>query len=57
MSLCIALISLDNVFISADTAVSTMVDNNLYRVHDQGKKIWNVGNQVIFCSGKMDLKP
>lgn len=55
MTLCIALVSPDNVFMGVDSAVSVSVDNKIYRVHDQGQKIWTIDNQLIFCSGKMKL--
>ena len=55
MSLCIAVISKDVAYIGVDSAVSTVVKSEIYRVHDNGQKIWVIDNQLIFFSGKMDL--
>ncbi|SHK41986.1 hypothetical protein [Desulforamulus aeronauticus] len=55
MSLCVAMISKDCAFVGVDSAVSSVIHDKIYRVHEKGKKIWTFNNQIIFCSGKMTL--
>lgn len=55
MSSVIAIQTYDRVWIGADSAVSTQIGGNTYRLHENGKKLFHAGDKVIFCSGIMDL--
>lgn len=55
MSSVIAIQTYDRVWIGADSAVSTQIGGNTYRLHEDGQKLFQVGDKVIFCSGIMDL--
>lgn len=45
----------DRVFIGSDSAVSTKFEDKIYRIGDEGRKLFVVDDKVIFCSGNMDL--
>lgn len=45
----------DRVWIGADSAVSTQIHGQIYRLHEEGKKIFHIDDRVIFCSGIMEL--
>ncbi|KOP66704.1 hypothetical protein AMS62_16765 [Bacillus sp. FJAT-18019] len=55
MSACLILQTPDTVFIGADSAVSTTINNQIYRLDNSGVKLYQRGNKVIFCSGVMDV--
>ncbi len=55
MSSVIAIQTYDRVWIGADSAVSAQIGGNTYRLHEDGKKLFHVGDKVIFCSGIMEL--
>jgi hypothetical protein len=55
LSSVIAIQTYDRVWIGADSAVSTQIGGNTYRLHEDGKKLFHIGDKVIFCSGIMDL--
>ncbi|ANY75961.1 hypothetical protein BBD41_27180 [Paenibacillus ihbetae] len=55
MSACLILQTPTQIFIGADTAVSTKVNNQLFRLDNSGIKLYQRGNKVIFCSGVMDM--
>ena len=39
----------------SDSAVSTTIGDNIYRINEEGKKIWIIEDKLIFCSGNMDI--
>lgn len=45
----------DNLYMGADTAISTTIDGQIFRVGEEGKKIFIIGNQLIFCSGNLNI--
>jgi hypothetical protein len=46
----------DQIYIGADSAVSTNINNNTYRLqNEKGKKLHIIEDMVIFCSGNMAL--
>ncbi|NOJ71408.1 hypothetical protein [Paenibacillus alvei] len=46
----------DQLFIGADSAISTTLDDGVtYRLHEMGQKLFVVDDMVIFCSGLMKL--
>ena len=42
-------------YFGTDTAISTTINNNLYRINEDGKKIWIINDKLIFCSGNMSI--
>lgn len=55
MSSVICIQTYDRVWIGADSAVSAQIDGKVYRLHEEGKKLFQVDEKVIFCSGIMEL--
>ncbi|CAM4377146.1 hypothetical protein PAPH110629_09495 [Paenibacillus phoenicis] len=55
MSSVIAIQTYDRVWIGADSAVSANIGGDTYRLHEDGKKLFHIGDKVIFCSGIMEL--
>lgn len=55
MSACLILQTPTEIFIGADSAVSTTINNQIYRLDNSGVKLYQRGNKVIFCSGAMDV--
>lgn len=55
MSACLILQTPETIFIGTDTAVSTTVDDQIYRLSDDGEKLWQIDDMTIFCSGDMNL--
>ena len=51
MSCLLVLQQYDNVFMGADTAVSTVINDKIYRINTNGKKMFIIDNQLIFCTG------
>jgi hypothetical protein len=46
----------DQIFIGSDSAVSTKLNGKTYRVKDEhGKKLYEIDDMIIFCSGNMAL--
>lgn len=57
MSLCLILQNKDSVFIGADTATSVFNGNKFIRKSNDGKKLFEIGNDIVFCSGDMSEVP
>ncbi|GAA0134729.1 hypothetical protein YSY43_15690 [Paenibacillus sp. YSY-4.3] len=55
MSSVICIQTYDRVWVGADSAVSAQINGKVYRLHEQGKKLFQVDDMVIFCSGIMEL--
>ncbi|WP_440110391.1 hypothetical protein [Paenibacillus sp. QZ-Y1] len=55
MSCCLVIQTADDVWIGSDSAISTSINNNSYRVSDDGEKLFEIDNFVIFCSGSLLL--
>lgn len=55
MSSVICIQTYDRVWVGADSAVSAQIDGEVYRLHEDGKKLFHVSDMVIFCSGIMEL--
>lgn len=51
MSSCLTLQSDRFIYMCADTAQCTRINTKLYRVNEEGKKIYKIGDKVIFISG------
>ncbi|MEK3720588.1 hypothetical protein [Paenibacillus sp. FSL H8-0034] len=54
MSSCLILQTLRTILIGSDTAISTNLNDQIYRLSDDGEKLWSIDGSVIFCSGDMD---
>lgn len=55
MSNCLILDNGDIVIMASDSALSFFGENKVIRVGDNQKKIFNIKNHLIFCSGKVSL--
>ena len=55
MSACLILQTPQTIFIGSDSAVSTTIDNQIYRLSNDGIKLFHIDDKAIFCSGDMDL--
>lgn len=55
MSNCLVLQGKNFIAIGADTASSILIDEKYKRVGVDAKKLYQFGNEIMFCSGKMDL--
>ncbi|OMD78248.1 hypothetical protein [Paenibacillus odorifer] len=55
MSLNIVTIINNNIVTAADTAVSTEIKGEKYRVHNESKKIFHIDDMVVYLSGNADL--
>ena len=53
MSCCLILQENNRIFIGADTATSTIVDGEFYRVSNTQQKIFRILDSLVFCSGDM----
>ncbi|MBM7565766.1 hypothetical protein [Paenibacillus sacheonensis] len=42
-----------DIFIGSDTATSTLIGDQLYRVDTKAKKLFHINNMVLFCSGEL----
>lgn len=47
----------ENVFVGADTAMSVIVENKFVRQNNDGKKLFEVGKDIVYCSGDMGYVP
>lgn len=45
----------EQVFISADSAVSVTIDGVIYRAGTSAQKLFHVDNSIIFCSGELEF--
>ena len=45
----------DNIYIGSDSAISAKINNQNYRLASDGKKLYHIDNQVIFCSGNLNI--
>lgn len=54
MSSVLVLQTKNEIYMGSDTAISTSMGANTYRVSENGQKIFQFNNMVVFCSG--DLK-
>lgn len=43
------------IYIAADTAISTIYNEERYRISNNGKKLYSIKDSLIFCSGTMEL--
>lgn len=57
MSCCLILQTRENVFVGADTAMSVIVENKFVRQNNDGKKLFEVGKDIVYCSGDMGYVP
>ena len=55
MSNCLVLQGKNFIAIGADTASSILIDGKYKRFNNNAKKIFRFGNEIMFCSGKMNL--
>ena len=55
MSSCIVLQQQNNVFVASDTAISSMVNGERVRLSNSAKKVFRKKNDIIFCSGNMEI--
>lgn len=55
MSLCIALIDDQKIFMAADTATSTKSEGKCYRLREDCQKLFVADDMLIFLSGDVDL--
>jgi hypothetical protein len=55
MSACLILQTPQTIFIGSDSAISTTIENQIYRLSDDGVKLWHIDDKAIFCSGDMEL--
>lgn len=55
MSACIILQGHDQIFVGSDSAKSIMVDGEFYREDNNLQKIFNINNELFYCSGRIDL--
>ena len=55
MSCCLILQQNNRIFMGADTAISTIVDGEFYRVSNDQQKIFPILDALVFCSGNIDL--
>ncbi|MCR8659313.1 hypothetical protein [Paenibacillus endoradicis] len=44
----------DNIFIGSDTATSTTIGDQLYRIDTRATKLYQIDNLVLFCSGNLN---
>lgn len=57
MSLCLILQNKNSVFIGADTATSVFNGNKFVRESNDGKKLFEMGKDIVYCSGDMSYVP
>lgn len=55
MSSCLILQQEDRTFIGADSIICSLVDEKPVRTEYEDEKVFVVGNDVVFCSGNMDV--
>ena len=55
MSNCLVLQGKNFIAIGADTASSILIDKKYRRIGVDAKKLYQFGNEIMFCSGKMEL--
>ena len=55
MSSCLILQEQNRIFIGADTASSICIEGKYYRYSNDAQKIFNIGNDLLFCSGNMNV--
>lgn len=55
MSSCLVLQGKNFIAIGADTASSIMFNGCYKRIETNAKKLYHFGNEIMFCSGRMDL--
>jgi len=53
MSCCLIFQESNRIFMGTDTAISTMVDGEFYRVSNNQQKIFRIFDSLVFCSGNM----
>ena len=54
MRLSLIMMDKDRILIGADTAISTIINNEIIRVSNNGKKIFELNDNIIYCCGNMD---
>lgn len=55
MSNCIVIQTSEQIFISADSAVSVKIDGVIYRdANASAQKLFHIDNYIVFCSGELD---
>ncbi len=57
MSCCLILQMKDIVCIGADTVTSIQSRDNFIRYSNNGKKIFEIGKDIVYCSGNMSYVP
>ena len=55
MSTCVILTQGDKMYIGADSACSVKTNEGFRRYSDNMPKLFCLGNQVFFCSGKANI--
>lgn len=45
----------DRIYMGSDSAVSVNINDKAYRYSDNGEKLFQIGEKVVFCSGNMFL--
>ena len=53
MSCCLIFQDKDNVYMGADSAISTNIEGTFYRIEDDKNKIFKFDNGIMFCSGEV----
>ncbi|MFX3636318.1 MAG: hypothetical protein ACE3L7_09730 [Candidatus Pristimantibacillus sp.] len=54
MSACLVIQTGKAMLTGSGTAISSTINDQIYRLDESGVKLWHVDNMVIFCSGNMD---
>ncbi|MBT2759832.1 hypothetical protein [Paenibacillus sp. ISL-20] len=55
MSSCLIIQKKDQIWVGSDTAISTSIKGNAYRVSNEGIKLFNIDKNIVFCSGSLSL--
>jgi len=42
-------------YFGTDSAISTIIDDQIIRIEEDGKKIWIIEDKLIFCAGNMNI--
>jgi len=45
----------NELYFGTDSAISTIIDDQIVRIGEDGKKIWMVEDKIIFCAGNMNI--
>ncbi|ANY68757.1 hypothetical protein BBD42_21525 [Paenibacillus sp. BIHB 4019] len=53
MSACLVIQTGRTIIMGSDSAISTTINGQIYRIDESGAKLWEVDDMIIFCSGNM----